>query len=82
MSNSLKPSGKPGYVVGVIAGLLGVDSADIDQTRAFLSASSLLMALGVEPDIDPADTSDAADMVRGLLLESKTRTTTRSRRSL
>jgi hypothetical protein len=69
-------------VVSEVAGLLGIDLADADMTRAYLSATGLLLAFGVEPLTDPADTSPAANQVRDLLLEGQTRTTTRSRRSV
>jgi len=61
---------------------LPIDEDEINDERAFLAASSLLLAIGVEPVIDPEYTSAAADMVRGLLLERRTHTTTRSRRAL
>lgn len=82
MTTALKLSYSPGLLVSTLAAELHVDPENVDTTKAFLSASSLLIALGVEPDIDPDDATAAAEMVRGLLLESKTRTTTRSRRSL
>ena len=89
MTTTLKLEYDPAYLVGAVIELLreqGVPVADKDDIpsneRAFLGASSLLLALGVEPVIDANDHTQAAELIRGLLLEGKTRTTTRSRRSL
>jgi hypothetical protein len=69
-------------VVSDLADMLGVDLDDINMSQAYLSATGLLLAFGIEPLADPADTSPAANQVRGLLLEGQVRTTTRSRRSV
>jgi len=50
--------------------------------QAWLAAAALLLALGIEPLIADDDHSANADMVRGLMFEHATRTTTRSRRSV
>ena len=57
-----------GAVVAVaeLLRLTGIPVADdeIDDEKAFLAASSLLMALGVTPVIDNEDDSTAASIVR------------------
>jgi hypothetical protein len=59
-----------------------VDPDDVVMSLAKLSASSLLLALNVNPWLDPADDSREARQIREAQLEHSTRTTTRSRRSL
>jgi hypothetical protein len=49
-----------------------------DTEKAYLAASLLLMALGIDP---APDDSAAGQLVGDALLEGRTRTTTRSRRS-
>jgi hypothetical protein len=57
-----------------------IEAGDTDKT--FLAASVFLLALGVEPAIDPADSRPVADRVLTIMFEDKVKTTTRSRRSL
>jgi cytochrome P450 len=61
---------------------IGVPVDDDPASNAYIAAAILLLTLGVEVDVDPADGSATAREVREIILEEKTRTTTRSRRAL
>ena len=83
-----KPQYDVDHLIGAVVGQLALDGVatvameDIDDHQATLAAASLLLALGVEPVIDPDDHSRAAETVRLLLAEDATKTTTRARRQL
>lgn len=82
-----KPEYDPNSLIMNIAGFLSAQGIDVDldqaeMTNAYLSASTLLLSLGVNPVVDPTDESAAADTVRDALLIAATKTTTRSRRAL
>jgi hypothetical protein len=61
---------------------IGVPVDDDPASNAYIAAAILLLTLGAEVNVDPADGSATAREVREIILEEKTRTTTRSRRAL
>ncbi len=72
-------------IAGIMVALSesGIEISDEPhREQAFLAASSLLLALGVVPVVDPADSSRAAGVVRELMLAEQVKTTTRPRRLL
>ena len=82
-----KPKDHPRHIVqaaidALTAKDVPVDLGEIDTYQAVLAASSLLLALGVDPDFDPQDHSRAAAVVRNIMATEATKTTTRKRRQV